>query len=119
MGSHNFEIHDKGASEHDAQAEGHITPFNVYVKVACALFALTFLTVGAHAIHEHLQPFAALIAFAIAAVKAYLVMAFFMHLKYETKMNRAIFISGFLFLLLLFTICTLDIYTRLIQTSVL
>lgn len=118
MGSHNFEIHDKNANE-AGHGEGHVTPFNVYVKVAAALFALTFLTVAAHAIHEHLQPFAALIAFAIAAVKAYLVMAFFMHLKYETKMNRAIFISGFLFLVLLFAICTIDIYTRLAQHSVL
>jgi len=117
MGSHNFEIHDKGAKSTDH--EGHVTPFNVYVKVAAALFALTFLTVGAHAVHEHLEPFGALIAFSIAAVKAYLVMAFFMHLKYETKMNRAIFISGFLFLLLLFVITTLDIYTRIIQHSIL
>ena len=113
MGSHNT-----NTQSHDhSHAEGqHITPFNVYVKVAGMLFALTFLTVAAHAIHEHLQPFA---AFSIAAVKAYLVMAFFMHLKYETKMNRAIFISGFLFLALLFIMCTLDIYTRLVQTSVL
>jgi cytochrome c oxidase subunit 4 len=118
MGSHNFEIHEKPVNEH-AHTEGHITPFNIYVKVAGALFALTFLTVGAHAVHEHLEPFGATIAFAIAAVKAYLVMAFFMHLKYETKMNRAIFISGFLFLALLFIICTLDIYTRVVQTNIL
>lgn len=117
MGSHNFEVHEKGASEHND--EGHVTPFDVYVKVAAVLFALTFLTVAAHAIHEHLQPFAALIAFSIAAVKAYLVMAFFMHLKYETKMNRAIFTSGFLFLALLFVMCAIDIYTRVAQSSIL
>lgn len=119
MGSHNFEIHEKGASEHGADEMGHVTPFSVYVKVAGTLFALTFLTVAAHAIQEHLEPFAAVVAFGIASVKAYLVMAFFMHLKYETKMNRAIFISGFLFLILLFAICTLDIYTRIAQSSVL
>ncbi len=103
----------QGHSEH------HVTPFDVYVKVAAALFALTFLTIAAHSIREHLQPFAAVIAFSIATVKAYLVVAFFMHLKYETKINRAIFFSGFLFLALLFIICTLDIYTRIIQSSVL
>lgn len=118
MGSHNFEVHEKGDSAH-SNPEGHVTPFNVYVKVAAILFALTFLTVAAHSIHEHLQPFAALIAFSIASVKAYLVMAFFMHLKYETKMNRAIFISGFLFLALLFVMVSIDIYTRLAQSSIL
>ncbi len=100
-------------------SEHHVTPFNVYVKVAGGLFALTFLTIAAHSIREHLQPFAALIAFSIATVKAYLVVAFFMHLKYETNINRAIFVSGFLFLALLFIICTLDIYTRVVQSSVL
>ncbi|MFZ3229066.1 MAG: cytochrome C oxidase subunit IV family protein [Pseudobdellovibrio sp.] len=117
MSSHNMESNTKAvSSEHH---EVHITPFNVYVKVAAALFGLTFLTVAAHSIHEHLQPFAALIAFSIAAVKAYLVMAYFMHLKYETKMNRAIFVSGFLFLALLFVMCSIDIWTRVAQSSVL
>ena len=93
-------------------ADHHITPFNVYLKVAIALFVLTFLTVGFHAIHQYLGGAAALIAFAIAAVKAYLVMAYFMHLKYESLMNRVIFATGFFFLALLFIISILDILTR-------
>lgn len=109
----NAEHHGSHNNEH------HVTPFNVYVKVAAALFALTFLTVGAHAIGEHLQPFTAFIAFAIATVKALLVILFFMHLKYETKINRAIFISGFIFLAILISICFLDIYTRVFQPNVL
>lgn len=107
------------SAAHHGESVHHVTPFNVYVKVAGALFALTFLTIAAHSIREHLQPFAAVIAFAIATVKAYLVVAYFMHLKYETNINRAIFVSGFLFLALLFVICTLDIYTRVLQNSVL
>lgn len=102
-----------------ASSAHHITPFNTYVKVAATLFALTFLTIAAHSIRDHLQPFAAVIAFSIATVKAYLVVAFFMHLKYETNINKAVFVSGFLFLALLFVICTLDIYTRVNQNSVL
>lgn len=106
------------AQNHD-HSEHHITPFNVYVKVALALFFLTFLTVGAHLIKEHIEPFAALTAFAIAAVKAYLVMAWFMHMKYEVPLNRLIFAMGFFFLALLFGITTLDILTRIHQASVL
>lgn len=97
----------------------HIMPFKTYLKVGGGLFILTFLTVGAHMLRSHFEPFAALIAFTIAAIKAYLVMAYFMHLKYDVKSNRIIFATGFLFLALLFAICALDIYTRVFQGSVL
>ena len=107
------------STAHHGESVHHVTPLNVYLKVAAALFGLTFLTIAAHSVREHLQPFAAVIAFSIATVKAYLVVAFFMHLKYETNINKAVFISGFLFLALLFVICTLDIYTRVLQNSVL
>ena len=120
MGTQNSNIKTDSANENTGEyAPHHITPFNVYIKVAAALFALTFMTVGAHAIGEHLQPFTTLIAFTIAAVKAGLVILFFMHLKYESKINRVVFTSGFIFLLILFGICALDFYTRVFQASVL
>ena len=99
--------------------EHHIMPFRTYVNVAVALFVLTFLTIGFHALRSHLGHFAPLIAFTIAAIKAFLVMAWFMHLKYEDTLNRVIFASGFFFLLLLFAITILDIYSRISQASVL
>jgi cytochrome c oxidase subunit 4 len=92
--------------------EHHITPMSVYIKVAGALFFLTFLTIAVHAIRSHLGGVAPLFAFGIAAVKAYLVMAYFMHLKYDVVLNRVIFASGFLFLALLFAITALDIWSR-------
>lgn len=97
----------------------HITPLNVYFKVATALFVLTFLTVGFHALHEQMGALAPFIAFTIAAVKAFLVMAWFMHLKYEVFMNRIIFVTGFFFLMLLFAITALDIYSRSAVDSIL
>lgn len=99
--------------------EHHITPMSTYLKVAMALFGLTFLTIGAHALREHIQPFSALVAFTIAAVKAFLVMAWFMHLKYDKPTNRIIFATGFIFLAVLFGICALDIFTRIAQSSIL
>ena len=42
-----------------------------------------------------------------------------MHLKYDKKLNLAIFITGIAFLLLLYLISVLDIYTRVPQTSTL
>ncbi len=111
--------HPSGNHASHSHDEHHIMPFNTYLKVAGGLFLLTFLTVGAHALREHFEPFSAIIAFAIAAVKAYLVMSWFMHLKYDVPSNRIIFATGFIFLALLFAICMLDIYTRVFQGSVL
>lgn len=108
--------------EHSAHVEHHIMPFEIYIKVSLALFVLTFLTVGAHVLKEHypvLQPAGGVVAFAIAAVKAYLVMAFFMHLKYDVPSNRIIFSMGFIFLGIFIFFCALDIYTRVFQGTIL
>lgn len=93
------------------------TPIATYFKVAAALFALTILTVVAHLMH--LGAFAAPVAFLIAAVKASLVMLWFMHLKEDNMMNRVIFGSGFFFLVLLFFFSFLDIATRVAEHSTL
>lgn len=104
------------SNNHDTH---HITPFSTYMKVAGALFILTFLTIGAHSIREQLGVLAPFIAFGIAAIKAALVMLWFMHLKYDTWINRIAFASSFFFLLLLFAICAMDIGTRALETSTL
>ncbi len=105
--------------DHEEHEEHHVMPLANYYKVATALVVLTFLTVGFHMMHETLGVFAPLIAFAIAAVKAFLVMAWFMHLKYDNIINRIIFGSGFIFLALLFGITVMDIYSRMTVNSVL
>lgn len=97
----------------------HIMPLNVYLKVAGALFALTFLTIIAYQFREPMGAFAPVVAFLIAAVKASLVMAFFMHLKYDNMLNRVIFGTGFFFLALLFALSALDIFTRVKELSTL
>lgn len=99
--------------------EHHITPFSIYMKVAFGLFALTFLTVGAHAVRHYLGAGAPFVAFGIAGVKAFLVMAYFMHLKYESLENRVVFGLGFFFLVVLFAITITDIVSRQAVTGVL
>ncbi|MCX7978326.1 MAG: cytochrome C oxidase subunit IV family protein [Bdellovibrionaceae bacterium] len=99
--------------------ERHITPFKTYLNVAIALFALTFLTMIAFWNNHHLGVLAGPVAFLIAAVKAVLVMGYFMHLKYEGMMNRVIFGTGFFFLLVLIFFSGLDIWTRISVSSTL
>jgi len=95
----------------------HITPMSTYLKVAGVLFALTFLTVIAHHFNAQLGALAAPVAFLIALIKATFVILYFMHLKDDTNINRAVFASGFFFLALLFVICALDIATRVNEVS--
>lgn len=104
-------------SEHSTYK--HMIPFSVYVKVALSLFALTILTVVASRFHASLGALAAPVAFLIASVKAALVLLFFMHLKYDNKMNRVIFATGFFFLFLLFVMSAADVFTRISATSTL
>jgi len=105
-------------ANHQHQEGGHhIVPAAILGKVAVALLALTALTVITA--RMHLGVLATPIAFAIALVKAFLVMAFFMGLKYDSKSNRMLFLSGFAFLALLFFFCALDIYSRVPQVSTL
>ena len=95
----------------------HISPMSMYLKIAGALFGLTFLTVIAHQFHHQLGAFAAPIAFAIALVKAVLVLLYFMHLKDDSNMNRAIFATSFATLLILLFFCVVDIMTRVVEVS--
>lgn len=95
----------------------HITPMATYLKVAGALFALTFLTVIAHHFHVELGALAAPIAFLIATIKAFLVMLWFMHLKDDTNINRVIFGAGFFFLVVLVFFTVLDMITRVVEVS--
>lgn len=106
-------------SDHGAHSEPHVTPFRTYLNVGVALFGLTFLTIFAHIFKVHYLPLAPFIAFGIAAVKAFLVMAWFMHLKYDEPSNRLIFAMGFFFLAVLFGFCVIDIFTRVPQGTVL
>ena len=90
----------------------HIIPFNTYIKVFAALIVLTILTVVT-AKGMDLSPFNGAVAFLIASMKAGLVMAIFMHLKYDAKSNSIIIIGSFGFVILLFIFCVIDIYTRI------
>lgn len=105
------------ANNHDHQH--HVIPLKVYMYVAGALFALTFLTVIAYQFRMYMGPLAAPVAFLIAAVKASLVMGFFMHLKYDNLMNRVIFGTAFFFLALLFAFSAMDVFTRVLEKSTL
>ncbi len=109
--------HDKGHGADTHSHAHHVIPFKIYLTVFSSLLVLTLVTVYV-ATHD----FGILntpIALFIATFKASLVLAFFMHLKYDNMMNRVIVGVALFFVFLLFFFSGLDIYTRIVQTSTL
>lgn len=96
--------------QHHEHHHHHLMSFATHIKVFVALLVLTFITVLAA--QFDFGAMNTVIAMLIATVKACIVMAWFMHLKYDGLMNRIIFLSSFFFLVLLFVFCVMDIYTR-------
>jgi cytochrome c oxidase subunit 4 len=101
-------------------ADGHkIVPLKNYVYVLAILVALTALTVGvARPVtgmdFGFLNTFIALL---IATIKASLVLAIFMQLKYDSKLYLVITLTGLFFVILLFAFTCLDIYSRVVYQS--
>lgn len=72
--------------------EHHIVSPKVYLAIVAALLVFTGLTVWASFID--LGPWNPVIALAIACTKAVLVVLFFMHVKYSTKLTKLTVIAG-------------------------
>lgn len=95
----------------------HIIPFSVYMKVISILLVLTFVTVAVAQVD--FGSMNTVIAMLIASIKAGLVLAFFMHLKYDDRLYLVFFGSGIFFLIILYLFTWLDLYTRIAQDGVL
>jgi len=79
-----------------AHEEGtHVVPAKVLLGTGAALLALTVATVVTSRID--LGSFNIVLALAIAAAKASLVAAFFMHLRYERPFQTVVFVAAFFF----------------------
>ena len=105
--------HD-GPDGHGADAHGygphHVTPVSTFLNVLIALLMLTVITVAASRVDFGSANL--LIAMLIACIKASLVIAIFMHVKWDTAINKIVFLSSFLFLSLLFLFTLSDQATR-------
>jgi cytochrome c oxidase subunit 4 len=88
----------------------HIVPVRVYLAVFAALMVLTALT--AWAAFQNFGRYNLIVAIAIACVKASLVVLFFMHVAYSSKLTKAIVISGLCTLLIMFFFTLADLLSR-------
>ena len=89
----------------------HITPLATYIFVFVALAAGTLLTWFASTID--LGWANTPIALLIATTKAVLVILFFMHVVYSTRLTWVVVIGSFLWLAVLFVLTFADYLTRM------
>src|SRR3954453_13763031 len=89
---------------------GHISPKSTYYTIFAALMVLTGITVGVAFIHLGSLNFP--VALAIAITKATLVILFFMHVKYSSKLTKMIVGMAFFFLAVMFALTMTDYLSR-------
>ena len=95
----------------------HVVPVRTYLLVFAALFILTITTYYAATIDMEKMfsthfPLNSLVALAIAVTKAVLVILFFMHVKYSTRLTKVVVIAGFFWLGIMLSITMSDYFFR-------
>ena len=88
----------------------HVVGAGVFLNVLVALLILTIVTVAISFVD--LGSGNMIMAMSVALVKASLVMAVFMHLRWDTPINNIFFLSSFLLLSLLFLFSFVDGFDR-------
>jgi cytochrome c oxidase subunit 4 len=88
----------------------HVSPLKVYFAIFGALMVLSVITVGAAFLN--LGQFNSVVALAIASVKATLVILFFMHVKYSSRLTKLTVVVSLFFVVILFAETMMDYATR-------
>ena len=89
---------------------GHVAPKSMYYAVFAALMVGTALTVGVAFID--LGAFNNVLMLGIAMTKALLVILFFMHVRWSTRLTWLVVASGFFWLLIMFSFTLMDYMSR-------
>jgi cytochrome c oxidase subunit 4 len=87
-----------------------IIPAKIYFKTWAALLALLLLTTGAA--YVNLGRFNLLLALTIAIAKALLIVLFFMHIKWSSRLLHLAAFAGILWLGIMLTLTLGDYLTR-------
>jgi cytochrome c oxidase subunit 4 len=94
-----------------AHAEGdHVVSVTLYLAIFAALMVLTAITVAVAFVD--LGALNTTVALAVAVVKATLVILFFMHVKYSSRLTWLVVASGFFFLLVMVAFTMSDFVSR-------
>lgn len=94
----------------EEHAEHHIVSPKVYLLIFAALLIFTAITVAAAFVE--MGPFNPIIALAIACTKAVLVVLYFMHIRYSSKLMKLTVTSGVFMFLVLISMTLADYMSR-------
>jgi cytochrome c oxidase subunit 4 len=89
----------------------HVVPIRVYLAIFGALMVGTVLTVMA-AFWDLPPPLNTVVAMTIAVLKATLVVLYFMHVRYSSRLTWVVIASGLIWLGILFALTLSDYLTR-------
>ena len=89
----------------------HIVHPRIYITIFLALMLGTGLTVVA-AFRDFPGPLNAVVALTIAVIKATLVVLYFMHVRYSSRLIWVVFTSALFWLAILFALTLSDYWTR-------
>ncbi len=94
-----------------SEEKHHIVPYRLYVIVLLALVFITFASIGITQIGIETYTVAGALIFAMA--KSYLVLTYFMHLKYDNLYIRIMVAFVFLIFVVVIVITFLDYLYRM------
>ena len=97
-----------------AQEHAHPTP-GLYVVIIIILFALTVATWAIAFVD--LGIWNPVVALTIAVIKAVLVILFFMHVRYSSRLTKVTVGAGFFWLLIMITLSLSDYLSRSLDLS--
>ncbi len=89
----------------------HIVPLRIYVTIFLALLVGTAFTVWA-GFRDFPGQLNVIIALTIAVIKATLVVLYFMHVRYSSRLIWVVFTSALFWLAILFALTFSDYWTR-------
>ena len=97
-------------SSEPVQHEHHVVGPKTYLSILVLLLVMTALTTGAAFIN--MGAFSPVVALAIACFKAVMVILFFMHIRYSSKLMMLTVGAGFFTFLILISMCLCDYVSR-------
>jgi cytochrome c oxidase subunit IV len=98
-------------------SEHHIVQPKTYITILLCLFVLMAATIGAAYIDLGSPIYNLIVALFIACCKMSLILMFFMHVKYGSKLTAVFATGGFFWLIIFFTLLFCDYVARYVSTS--
>jgi len=102
--------HAHGHTHAHSHVHGHVTPLGVYFAVFATLMVLTGVTVAVA--YVNLGELNKVVALGIAGFKATIVVLYFMHVKYASRLTKLFAVTGIFFLAVLLGLTMVDYGSR-------